>query len=162
MEYAFSIYKIAEMAMQVEEEGTRFLNKLAQEEYNPKIKSVIVFLANQEAQHYKDFREIRDKSAKTGEVDVYVVDIAKSMKVFIDNLKRQAFDERNFKPEINIKKCLEVMIFIEEESIGIYQKLKNVFIDKFAPVLERIIGEEESHLASLLKVKRELELNGGL
>lgn len=159
MEYAFSIYKIAEMAMQVEEKGASFLNKFAQKTDDQKIKNVLAYLANQEIQHHKDFKEIRDASAKTGEVDVYVIDIAKNMQVFIDSLKKEAFDQRNFEPEINIKKCLRVMIFIEEESIRTYQKLKSVFIDKFAPVLERIINEEKEHLETLLKVERGLELS---
>jgi len=159
MGYYFSPYRIAEMAMQVEEAGVEFYKNLASRNKDETTKKVFLFLADQELSHYKGFSVVASEMKQNNSEYEYSIDVARLLQQSIDDLKDSAFNTNSPKTDsIDIKKCLDIAIHIEEESARIYQEIYKSFIEKFHKVILKIINEEEKHLKTLLNVKEKLRV----
>lgn len=159
MEYFFSSHEIAGMAMRVEEAGIEFYKKAAKFAVNEKVKKIFLFLADAEVDHRNAFKDIMETEQKNDSLDEYSIDIASDIEHLIGKFEKAVFDLKS--PEVSsltIAKCLDVGIHVESGLIAAYTELHEVLIGKFYNVLEKIIGEEKTHLAMLQNVKKKLNL----
>jgi rubrerythrin len=155
-EFYFSPYKIAEMAMDVEEQGAKFYKALAGPVVDEKLKSIFLALSDMELDHKDKFRGIAARLRKE-DLNEYSVDVTMLMRTHLEKLRRLAFDmstERKKRPDI--AQAIDIAVNIEKQSIKIYSRMYRAFIEKFHEVLLAIIKEEKKHLELLNKVKRKL------
>ncbi|MFH1209150.1 MAG: ferritin family protein [Candidatus Omnitrophota bacterium] len=159
MGYFFSSHEIAEMAMHVEEAGIEFHKKASEFAADEKIKKIFLFLSNAEIDHRNIFRGIMEAEEKNDSLDEYSIDIASNIEYLIGKFEKAVFDLKF--PEVSsltIAKCLDVGIHVESGLITAYTELHEVLIGKFYNVLEKIIGEEKTHLEMLQNIKKKLSL----
>ena len=159
MGYFFSPYQMAEMAMQVEEAGIEFYKKASEFSKKEKIKKIFLFLSGAEIVHRTIFKTIMETEQGNDSTDEYSVDIASIMRNLIEKCEKIVFDLQSVEESsLTVAKCLDVGIHVESGLIGAYSKLHETFIDKFHSVLEKIVGQEKTHLEMLRNVKKQLEL----
>jgi len=143
MEFHFSPYEIAEMAISIEEEGVKFYTVLAESASSEKLKGIFSVLAKAEATHKEKFREIANANREEDDTD-YSIDISMLMHRHIEELKNLAF---KFSAKIDSEKeALKMALDIERTAIKIYTDMKSSFIAKFHGILSKIIDEENKHL----------------
>ena len=149
-DHFFSIRHVAEMAMQVEEDGYEFYSDLARLAEAKEVRPVFSALAEAELKHKEFFRGIVEAFQDQDERE-YTIDIAALMRGHTNKLKESAFNLRSFlKKELtSIQDALCVAIRAEEEAIRIYTEISTVFSEKFRKPLVIIIHEEEKHLEML-------------
>ena len=148
--FFFSPYKIAEMAMKVEEAGAVFYEILANSVDDRELRSTFMGLSSAELKHRDKFREIA-QTFNQEDYNEYAVDVSALIQPHLDNLRSAAFNLRRQPSDMSA--ALAVAINIEDESIRIYTEIRTIFIEKFHPVLSAIIEEEKKHLKMLTAIK---------
>ena len=158
MTFYFAPYEIAQLAMQIEEEGQIFYIKIANVTQNESAKKMFKFLSDQELIHKQTFQNFAAESEHTEKTEEYSVDVRSQMAVLLDFIKRKSFSFDSVTSDTkDIIQAVDVGIQIEIQSISVYQLAKQTFIDKFTPLIDRIIMEEESHLGLLRDYKNKFE-----
>jgi rubrerythrin len=159
MSYYVGVHEVARLAVDIEDAGNRFYTHLVQVSHDEKAKKLFLYLAEQETQHKIKFQTIADQAAKTETQAEYVVDIYGLMKAAIDDLQLYVFNEKaTGNAYAHLSGAVAIGIHGEEESIRIYGMLKQSLVNKFAPVLEKIIAEEQEHLQFLFDYREIMKL----
>jgi len=141
---------IARMAMDIEDAGQQFYNKLAATSADARAKSLFAYLANQEGQHKLIFGTILQQTAQDQKQQEYVIDILGQMKTIIDDLRAFVFNaEKASGTGIDLPAAVTLAIHGESESIRIYSEMGRVLTETFTPVLEKVIAEEQKHFKIL-------------
>lgn len=161
-DYYFSPYQIAEMAMGVEDAGVIFYDRLATLVEDGELKDIFTALSKAELSHKDSFRSIADSLLKE-DLNKYSVDLPMLMQVYIDKLKKAAFNMQTFsKKPTCIQEAIGIAVHTEKEAIGIFTEMQNTFIEKFHEVLSVIIEEEKKHLSILGEVEARLKSNSDI
>jgi rubrerythrin len=159
MSYYVGTHEVARLAVDIEDAGNRFYTHLVQVCRDGKAKKLFSYLAEQETQHKIKFQTIADETDKTEIQSEYVIDILGLMKSAIDDLQKYVFNEKAaVNTDLLLSGALAIGIHGEEESIRIYSVLKNSLTNRFAPVLEKIITEEQEHLQFLFDYREVMKL----
>ena len=155
MEYSFASYQIAEMAVEIEKEGFKFYQRLANFSTERAVKELFLSLAQDERMHEGTFEGIaRDENAK--EVYVYSINIAEMMKIGINKLKEAMANSTPVDTQIDMHRALEVAINSEVLAVRIYTEIAHAYSKRFNNILEKIIIQESSHLKKLQDLKQKL------
>jgi rubrerythrin len=155
MAFYFSPYEIALMAIETEEAGMIFYTKVANLMKDGESKKMLVFLAEQESKHKEIFEKLAKDTEKQYPEAEYAIDVHARMASILDMIKRKSFDLDGVTSDsINLVQALDVGIQTEIQSISVYQLARKTMIDAFAPVLDPIISEEESHLELLSGLRK--------
>jgi rubrerythrin len=150
---------IARLAMDIEDAGQQFYNKLASSSTEENAKNLFTYLANQEEQHKLIFGAIMQQTSQEQKQGEYVIDIVGQMRTMIDDLRTFVFNNQVFATGtgIDLPAAVTIAIHAEEESVRIYSEMKRVLTETFAPVLEKIISEEQKHLKILQDFQQTLQ-----
>jgi rubrerythrin len=153
--YPFASYQIAELAMQLEEEGQKFYLQVADKVDDKTVKEVFIFLAQQEAVHKTHFSQIAERLKEKDTPDRYLLDIYENMKSALSAAKNHIFNiltttENN----IDISKSLEIAMQAEKEAIKFYSEISLMVLEKYKEVIKKIIDEEKQHLILLVNVQK--------
>jgi len=154
-DFTFSPYQIAEMAMQIEDEGARFYILLSNLTDSQKLKEIFSSLSKAEMNHKKKFHEIADANRK--EPAEYSINLQMVMKTHMDKIAETSFKIKS-KASLpqTVLNALNMAIDIEKRSIEIYTEIKEASIELFSSMLTSIISEEEKHLKIIEEIKEGL------
>jgi rubrerythrin len=145
----FTLGEIIDLAVRIEKNGEKVYRKAADEVSNPSLASLLKWLADQELEHGKWFKQF-GKAAETGVEVPRLEEIGKE--ILRGVLGDQAFsiDDVDFSRMEDIKDLLSVSLEFEKDTILFYEMLGE-FIDDAETIrrLERIIEEENRHVEIL-------------
>ena len=156
-----SINEIIETAVQIEISGYSFYNEaLSRKELSEKCRNLITFLRDQEIEHEKTFKGLRDT------IDNLELDNTTDWDVVSSYLKA-IIDSRIFNsPESAIalvKKTnneidiIDYAIQFEKDTLLYFHTIHaNLKDEKSKKVVKRIIDEEVNHVKKLCEIKKEL------
>ena len=142
---------IIDMAVQIEKAGQKFYSTLAIFEYNDKIKSLLISLAEEESKHVEVFENLgkilKDDLAdgKPGSDDYleYLDSIAKAHMFF-----NMDIEDADYKVD-TARETLELALKFERDSIMVFQEMKEVVGKAGKEVLDKLIDQERGHVRKL-------------
>jgi rubrerythrin len=158
MEYSFSGYQIAELAVEIEKEGVRLYRHMAGLSDNPAVKELFLSLAQDEIAHRDAFTVIARNAKAAGQTYGYSVNIAGLIKTGIDQFKKAMANSTPMDASINMHQALVVAINNERQAVKIYTEIARNYPKEFTKVFESIIIQESAHLKKLEILKSELGL----
>ena len=159
----FTAEEILDMAIRIERNGEQIYRSAIERAANPKIASLLGWMADEEKQHAQFFLEMKDN------IQPHVSDpIADAFGYeILDKLMgNQSFslEEVDFGKIEQVKDLIAVFIEFEEDTILFYQMLESFIQDEGArQELRRVIDEENRHIRKLkdfLVSKPEMISNG--
>ena len=156
MEYSFGSYQIAEMAVEIEKEGFKFYQRLANSSTEGAVKELFLSLAQDERSHEGTFAGIARDAKNAKEVYEYSVNIAEMLKFGINKLKEAMVNLTPVNARIDMHRALEVGINSEVLSVQIYTEIADAYSERFSNVFEKIIIQESLHLKKLQDLKQNL------
>jgi len=142
---------IIDMAVQIEKAGQKFYSTLAIFEYNEKIKSLLISLAEEESKHVEVFENLgkilKDDlgDGKSGSEDYleYLDCIAKAHMFF-----NMDIEDADYKVD-TARETLELALKFERDSIMVFQEMKEVVGKAGKEVLDKLIEQERGHVRKL-------------
>jgi len=151
MVYDFTANDVFEMAEQLERNGAKFYRTAAENVSDPKLKKLLIELAQMEDEHEKTFASLRADLTVAEKVPT-VFDPEDESVLYL----RALADTRVFfKKEIDVssmKEILKAAIVAEKDSIVFYLGLKDFVPDQLGKNrLDKIIKEEMGHIRILSK-----------
>ena len=154
MSVFFSARELAEIAVQIEDNGIAFYGSLARQSKDAKTAAVYDYLAGQEKQHLVTFQSLlrglevpRVPESLPGEEPAYVRALA-SGRVFVDASVARAVKSDS--------EAIELGLAAEKDSILLYYELRSAVKETDRAAVDRIIAEEKSHLVELTELKGRL------
>ncbi len=145
----FTFGDIKNIAIQIERNGEDSYLKASKVSTDPKITEMLLWMAEQERKHANWFTNLKSSKPLTAE-QKEMEDVGQTL--LQDMVKGNDFllDEKNLETSGSVKEVLEISISFEEDTILFYQFLLDFLDDKEdQEQLERIIAEEQSHIAQL-------------
>jgi len=142
----FSAAEIIDFAVQIEQNGENLCRELARKKIDPDLKTLLEWMAGQEAQHIEWFSDLKQKIKITGNFS-RLEQFGKAL--LGDVLGDQTFSLRDadFSKIQNIKELLLLLIEFEQDTVLFYEMLRTVVEDKKTiSLLEKIIVEENQHV----------------
>ena len=145
----FLIGDIIELAIQIEQNAEAVYRNALKKISDPKLVSILQWLADEEVEHAKWFRQLK-KTANTTVKDSTVKAMGKS--ILSDVLGSQSFSlkEADFSEMRQLVDLISLAVEFEKEKV-IFYKMLRPFIEDRATLdfLENIIVEETHHIREL-------------
>ena len=145
----FLIGDIIELAIQIEQNAEKVYRKALKKISDPKIASVLHWLADEEVEHARWFRELK-RTTQTEITDPGVAAMGKS--ILSDTLGSQSFSlkDADFSEIKQLADLISLAVEFEKDKV-IFYKMLRPFIDdgETLDFLEKIIAEETHHIQEL-------------
>ena len=145
----FSCEDLFDMAVQIEQNGERLLRDAQKKITNPKLASLLQWLADEEIEHAKMFSDLKptiQQEIQHSELE----DLGKSL--LRDTLGDQSFSlkDADFSKIEDESELIKIMIEFEKDTVLFYEMIRTVISDKAAlACLEKIIDAENKHAEKL-------------
>ena len=150
----FNADEVFEIAEEMERNGVKFYNKLADNTSNSVLKNILLDLALMENEHKDVFKEIRTKITKDEWKAAFDPD-EQTLAYLRSLVKGHVFDLKGDPSEFiddktTITEILKMAIQVEKESIVFYLGIKRVTPDDMGKdLIDKIISEEIGHVGVL-------------
>jgi len=146
------------IAMKIEKNGEDFYRAVAKRTRNNKIKDLCTRLSNDEKEHGNIFLGIYNELKNSmHDFSCRFLERIPSLAVVAD---QQAFTDESIHAMLqqatSEASLLDAAHQSEEETIRFYEDLKTVVAEKYASVVDRIIGEEAGHKDKVSQLRQEL------
>lgn len=151
----FAVNEILEMAVKVEENGEKFYKFLSENSKEPEKREFFNYMALQERDHAKTFKEI-GTTLQVEEVDYIDVDeVDAYLKSYVDGKIFPTVEEMLEKVKgKDIIDVIDYAIGLEKDSIIFYYQIMEVIKSENAKKLVKaIIEQEKQHVLKLLEIK---------
>jgi len=152
----FTLQEIYDLAIQIEKNGEAFFREAEKKISKPTLKSLFLWLAEQEVKHSSWFKQKKESSKVKSET--LALD-KMTVKMLKDILGDQSFSLREV--EINrvktVEDLLSVAIEFEEDTIIFFQMVRSLVDDDTVKGLDEIIEEETHHIKMLRDFRDEGE-----
>jgi len=149
----FAAEEILDMAIRIEKNGEAVYRNAVEKISNPALISLLEWMADEEVEHAEWFLELKEEAA-TPAKSPFVQEMGRE---FINGiLGKQSFSlkEVDFSRINRINDLIDIFIEFEEDGILFYEMLQPFIQDQETLVqLNKIIGEEKSHIEQLRKFK---------
>ncbi len=148
----FLIGDIIELAIQIEQNAETVYRNALKKISNPKLVSILQWLADEEVEHAKWFRQLK-QTVNTEVKDPAVEAMGKS--ILSDVLGSQSFSlrEADFTEMRQLEDLISLAVEFEEDKVIFYKMLRPFIEDrKTLDFLENIIDEETNHIRELRKL----------
>jgi rubrerythrin len=159
----FTAEEILDMAIRIERNGEHTYREAIQKAANPKMESLLGWMADEEKQHAEFFLEIKEKLEISGGNPVADAFGHQILDKLLGN-QRFSLEDVDFGKVEHVKDLIGVFIEFEEDTVLFYQMLESFLQDDRAQrELRRVIDEEKRHIRKLkdfLVNERELVPNG--
>ena len=147
----FSGSEVVEIGVQIEKNGRDFYDGAAKLSKNPEAKEAFRFLKGEEEKHIRTFEDILSKVKKYGPSEAYPGEYFAYLKTLSED---HVFTKKDKGTESakSIKtdaEGVDLGIKFEKESIAFYEGMKKVVLEGEQKTIDRLIGEEQSHLKRL-------------
>jgi len=151
--HAYSLREVVELGIQIEKNGYAYYTALADKVTDERLKSLILFLAGEEAQHIVAFENIRDQVEQFEQDEEYPSE-------YFSYLNRLASEHVFIKRDGN--ECalhaesplamLSCALEFENDSIAIYKEMKKLVPAGSETAVDVMIQEEEKHVAKITEL----------
>ena len=145
----FTAEEILDMAIRLEKNGEQIYRNAMDKAANPRIASLLGWMADEERQHAEFFRKMKNTVRTVGEnkvADAFGHEILDKL------LQNQSFslEDVDFSKIAQVNDLIAVFIEFEEDSVLFYQMLESFLQDDNArDELQRVIDEENRHIRKL-------------
>ena len=145
----FLIGDIIELAIQIEQNAEAVYRNALKKISDPKLVSILQWLADEEVEHAKWFRQLK-QTVHTEVKDPAVEAMGKS--ILSDVLGSQSFSlkEADFNEMRRLEDLISLAVEFEEDKVIFYKMLRSFIEDRETlDFLENIISEETNHIREL-------------
>lgn len=154
----FQPSEILDLAVQVEEKGAIFYQRLADRVQVEEVKKLLNYLALEEEKHQEDFKRLGNdllgvspRETYEGEYVEYVLSTVDTHMFANEDLLEMAIITAERPVDI-----VKLAISFEKDSILFFHSLRNLVNQDKQKVIDKLIKEEEGHIIRLVKVLKEL------
>ncbi len=147
--------EVVRLAIEIEKNGEKFYNLLADSAKSQGVKDLSSYLAGEERKHRELFENLLDTVEEyvpfdtyPGEYQSYLRALAEEH-VFTGDLGVEEMF-RGAKADID---AINIAIGFEKDSIILFHEMMNIVRKKDHPVIQKMIDEERSHLMKLTDMK---------
>jgi len=153
----FNPTEIFEFAIKIEEDGRRFYEKSASVIKDEKVKSLLMFLADEEIKHKETFEKILSSFESFEPAESYNEEYFAYLKAYVDNLIFKYLESPDPEKLTNVFTVLEYALAKEMDTILYYHEMKNLVLpENSRHFVDRIIDEERKHVVMIKKMINEL------
>jgi len=155
----FQPSEIIDLAVQIEEKGAEFYQKLAEKAESKKTKDLLLFLASEEKKHLLDFKKLGDDFEAVSPRESYPGEYFDYLKSTVEthmfnDLERLGQLIEATKSESDI---VRLAVSFEKDSILFFMSFRKLVGEDKGTVIDDLIKEEEEHLIKLSQIKKELQ-----
>ena len=152
----FTLHEIYDLAIQIEKNGEGFFREAEKKTSKPALKSLFLWLAEQEVKHSKWF--MQKKASSKAESETLALDEMTS-KMLKDILGDQRFSlgEVEIDHIKTVEDLLSIAIEFEEDTIIFFRMVRSLLDDDSMKGLDEIIEEETNHIQMLRDFRDEGE-----
>lgn len=148
--------EIVELGVQIEKNGLKFYESLANSSQNEKVRESCRYLAGEEKKHIEDFEKLLPSLERyvppesyPGEYEAYVKALSEEHvftndKVVKDMIQKAPGD----------KEAIQIAIGFEKDSILFFGEMSRFIPGKDQNVIEELIRQEREHLRKLSELKK--------
>ncbi len=152
MSYSIPIRKIALLAAKAEDGGIAYYRKIAGRVKDDQIKEFCLFFAEQEQEHKEFFEKIAAETNPEAK-GLFTVDVISLMNQGIKRLAETGFQSPSFDvSKMDVDQALELALHLEQETIAIYEKIRQAMGHNYNVALYKIIHEEDKHAQTIENV----------
>lgn len=162
MAYAFNAGEMFDLAIRIEENGSRFYRRAAQLQSDPQNRSMLEKLATMEDHHKSTFEKMKNQISEAEKTATVFDPLDESAQYLIAMADSHGGEGSpavadSLTGKESIKEIVDIAIGLEKESILFYLGLKDFVPPNFGlEKLDGIISEERRHIAQLSGVRRKL------
>ncbi len=153
----FDASEIFEVAIKIEENGEKFYRYAAGIAKDEERKKIFNFLADEETNHKKVFKDMLSKIEKFEPPESYPGEYLAYLRAYVDSI---IFKMKMMDKEISVINDVPTAIDFasqrELDSILYYDEIKNAVQKSGHPLIDKIIGEERKHFTTLQELKKSL------
>ena len=156
MSILFSASEVVTMAVQIEKNGLEFYSKMAKKAQTEKSEELFKFLAAEEVRHAATFKTMLNSlkqleltAVEEEEYNNYLGALTSS-RVF-----NQDVNTDEMVKNLDDMAAIDMAIEAEKDSILFYYELMEQAMNEDKAAIERVIKEEKSHYAMLMRMKNE-------
>ena len=149
------ITQILDFAIHMEQKGYEFYTESAKKFNDLKLTQLFHLLAEQELNHERLFKQMKEKTGKSTALDDKADEI--HIKDYLGEFlfgKKKSLKEK-VKPLQTIEEVIQLAFGIEKDSVVFYTALKKYVDKENESVIESVIQEEVDHVLKLQKFKTE-------
>jgi rubrerythrin len=154
MSVMFDPSEIFLLAIRIEENGEKFYTAMSKKLKDPEAKELFKFLAAEETEHRKFYKESLSEIEKNQPQRDFPEDYFRYLKAYADNV---IFSQKTFEKKVNEivdpASAIDFAIQAEIDSILYYQEIKNIVPENKHKKIDIIVDEERKHFVKLSKIK---------
>jgi len=151
----FSLKDIIDIAIQIEKNGERVYRNAAEKIIDPSLRSILKWLADEEARHIKWFETLKAKVIDNGNYPEQEK-IGRDLLQDAVGVQSFALKDADFSSMEKIEDLLALTIEFENDTVLFYKMLQPLIEDqKTLDQLHIVIQEEENHMRHLKNVLSE-------
>ena len=156
-----NIKDVFKVAINIEENGKKFYEYAATMAANKDIKGVMLALAKEEEIHKKTFEKMSAQLKGKYSMSDFSEKYMENLMVYIEEkivFKKEKFNAAAAEKKMdNIIHAVEFAMDREQDSITLYEGIKNIVKKEQADIVEQIIKEEQNHFLKLSMAKKLIE-----
>ena len=156
MNEKFSSTDIVEIAIEIEKNGRSFYEGFSRKAEDNAIAQFFSNMAEEEAQHEKDFKAILSSVMSHQPCDAYPQEYFSYLNAVAGGYLFKDSDE--FKERTSgigsEKDAIDFSLGIEKDSILLYEEIKKMIPDKERHLIESIINQEREHVKKLWDLRK--------
>ena len=145
----FSIREIFDVAIQIEKNGEKFYRDALEKISNPSLRSLLEWMADQEAEHQSWFSE-KKETVRTKVDDVELEEMGRTILQNILGDQTFSLKEADLPKIEDVEALLQLCIEFEKDTILFYEMIGSFIEDtETSEKLDEIIEEENRHIKLL-------------
>ena len=150
--------EIVELSIQIEQNGRDFYSGLADRLKNKQAQELFRFMAEQEAQHMEDFKNILASVRRHEPPESYPQEYFSYMRAIAGQYlfaENDEIKERTANVDTE-KEAIDVSLGFEKDSILLYQEMKRMIAEDDRRLIDEIITQEKDHISKLWALRTRL------
>jgi len=155
------IKDVFKVAIKIEENGKKFYEYAASMAANKDIKGVMLALAKEEEIHRKTFGKMAAQLKGENAMSSFTEEYMKNLMVYIEEkivFKKEKFNAAAAEKKMgSIIHAVDFAMDREQDSITLYESIKDIVKKEQAEIVQKIIKEEQNHFLKLSMAKKLLE-----
>ena len=154
----FSASEVIEMGIEIEKNGRDFYNGVAQVSNNPQAVKIFRYLAGEEEKHIDRFKYILREVKNYEPAEAYPDEYFAYLKVLSGGyiFTKEKTGSKIAETIKTDSDAIEMGIGFEKDSILFYHEIKRVVLEDEEKIIDKLIGEEQSHLIKLTELREQL------
>ncbi len=144
---------VIDLAINMEKHSLDHYKKLCDATSDPKCRKLFTWLVEQEDEHCQTYLRLREDYSG---VNSSPEELVGGYGHFIEILVKEVTETLNSSETLSIEEEIEKALYFEESVIKYFQKVKSLFPEDHAEVLQQICDEEQEHIDAILNYQTEI------